>query len=258
MDKPTNYEDIYKFFRDGAISDAKHDFTLPEDKYAVVKEGLIEDTKYINYPLTPKVEDTLLNELFSNTTFDDIRRDIKTAPDSQIYLGESDILQNKYTVKLLKKNNVSDIDKLISEKSLRLNDIRDFFKSGIVNLLIDSSSIKIMELISALKSESDDEELFINLIFNRESINDPAGKITEFKKIDPKVADKLKTDVLIDRDVSDILYMKTNANLNKTALQRDKFFSKYDFNIAPVMYCQNKSNSIKSCLLYTSDAADEL
>lgn len=251
MDKPENYEHIYKFLRDGALSDARHDFAPSDDKYAVVKKGLIEDNTYEDYPLTPKMEDTFLNMLFSNTSFDAIRHDIKNAPDSQIDLNESNILQHKYTVKLLKKNNVSDINKFIGEKSLTINDIRDFFKSDIINLLIDSSSIKIMELISSLKTEENDKELFINLIFNRESINDPAGKITNFKKIDPIVANKLKTDVLIDRGVSDILYMKSDPNLNKTPLQRDKFFSKYDFNIAPVMYRQNRLNSIKSKFVST-------
>jgi hypothetical protein len=70
-----------------------------EDKYInVVKNGLINDNEFPDYPSTPKMEDTFLNLVFSNTTIDAIRQDIKNAPDSQIDLNESNILQHKYFV----------------------------------------------------------------------------------------------------------------------------------------------------------------
>jgi hypothetical protein len=259
MARVANYEEIYKFFRNGALSDAKHDFTntskgVSADHYNVIKEGLYNDPA-IETAATN--EDSFLASVFEGKTIDDIKNEAKAAPEKMININVKGLTPSKYTVKVLHKGGVANIDKIITGKLLTLTDIKDFFNSPIINILVDASAIGIMNLISSLKlgagapAAADAEKLFINLILNRECINDPGGKITEFKKLDPSVKGHLETDVLIDRDVSEILYNKNSAELNNTPLERDKFFSKYNFKMGPVMYQENKAGSLKAKFVST-------
>lgn len=260
MARVANYEEIYKFFRNGALSDAKHDFAdasriLSAEHYNVIKEGLYNDPA-IETAATN--EDSFLASVFEGKTIEDIKNEAKAAPEKMININVKGLTPSKYTVKVLHKGGVANIDKIINEKLLTLTDIKNFFNSLIINILVDASSIGIMNLISSLKrggaaadGAADAEKLYINLVLNRECINDPGGKITEFKKLDPSVKGHLETDVLIDRDVSEILYNKNSAELNHTPLERDKFFSKYNFKMGPVMYQENKAGSLKAKFVST-------
>ena len=116
---------------------------------------------------------------------------------------------------------------------------------GTVNLLIDASSVKIMETISKLtqptpkpgeKLGRDNFTLNINLLVNRESANDPAGKVVEFMKSIGGA--NVVTDILIDRDPSEIIYSKYTDIPND--LHRDKFFSLFDIKLGPLMFKQSQ------------------
>jgi hypothetical protein len=254
MARIVNYEEIYKFFRNGSLSDAKHDFTdgkkriLTEGHYDVIKSGLY------NYPAIETVatsEDLFLDSVFEGTSIDTIKVDAKAAAEKKVNINVKGLVPSKYTVKVLHKGAITNLDKIINGKLLTVTDIKEFFNTTIINFLIDASAIGIMELVSSLKGIPSSEKIFINLIFNRESINDPGGKITEFKKLDPSAKGLLETDILVDRDVSEILYTKNSDGLDHTPLERDKFFSKYDFKMGPVMYQENKAGNIKSKFVST-------
>ena len=99
---------------------------------------------------------------------------------------------------------------------------------GTANVLIDASSINIMKIISKL-TPTPGFTLNINLIVNRESANDPAGKITEFLGSTGGAA--VVTDVLFDRDPSEIIY----SSRVPSDIGRENFFSAFDLKLGPLL-----------------------
>jgi hypothetical protein len=127
----------------------------------------------------------------------------------------------------------------ITEKPIPLKDFAEYLgindTGGTLNMLIDASSINIMKVISKLTATAG-FTLNINLIVNRESANDPAGKITEFMRSkEGQSTEKEKagiiTDVLFDREPSEIIY----SNNVKSDIGRDNFFSSFDLKLGPLL-----------------------
>jgi hypothetical protein len=151
------------------------------------------------------------------------------------------------TIDGITQYNVKTFD--LTEKSIPLDIFAGILgkedTGGTVNLLIDASSVKIMETISKLtqptpkpgeKRGRDNITLDINLLVNRESANDPAGKVVEFMK--NRGGANVVTDILIDRDPSEIIYSKYTDIPND--LHRDKFFSLFDIKLGPLMFKQSQ------------------
>ena len=125
---------------------------------------------------------------------------------------------------------VSTVD--ITEAPIALNKFAEHLgineTGGTANVLIDASSINIMKIISKL-TPTPGFTLNINLIVNRESANDPAGKITEFIESTGRAA--VVTDVLFDRDPSEIIYSSRVPN----DVGRENFFSAFDLKLGPLL-----------------------
>jgi hypothetical protein len=125
---------------------------------------------------------------------------------------------------------VSTVD--ITEAPIALNKFAEYLgineTGGTANVLIDASSINIMEIISKL-TPTPGFTLNINLIVNRESANDPAGKITEFLESTGGAA--VVTDVLFDRDPSEIIY----SSRVPSDIGRENFFSAFDLKLGPLL-----------------------
>jgi hypothetical protein len=125
---------------------------------------------------------------------------------------------------------VSTVD--ITEAPIALSKFAEYLgindTGGTVNVLIDASSINIMKIISKL-TPTPGFTLNINLIVNRESANDPAGKITEFLESTGGAA--VVTDVLFDRDPSEIIY----SSRVPSDIGRENFFSTFDLKLGPLL-----------------------
>lgn len=120
----------------------------------------------------------------------------------------------------------------ITDAPIPLNKFAEYLgvndTGGTVNVLIDASSINIMKIISKL-TQTPGFTLNINLIVNRESANDPAGKITEFLGSTGGAA--VVTDVLFDRDPSEIIY----SSRVPSDIGRENFFSAFDLKLGPLL-----------------------
>ncbi|NDB86824.1 MAG: tetratricopeptide repeat protein, partial [Alphaproteobacteria bacterium] len=81
-----------------------------------------------------------------------------------------------------------------------------------VNIMIDASPIAINELISKL-TPVDGFRLNVNLVVNREAVNDPATRPSELKG---PAGDHVRCDTLYDSGQSNIIYS-----------EKDPFFTKY-------------------------------
>lgn len=244
----------FTFLKRAAVSDSKHDFYKPNIFNTTrdrddLKPGFPEVLKGLNtshhkdIPQHIDTEDEILKLVLPNDS--DIGR-LKFQLKGLHGKTNNNIdckgyTQSKYTVKLLHKHGIYDTDRL---NTLTLHDLSTFFESDILNLVIDASSLGIMKLITSLKRDPvQDKPYTINILINRETINDPAGKLSEFDKIPEELADKLSTNILIDREPYDIIYSPNSDNLHHTPLQRDKFFSIFEYKMGPVLYKQNQGNN---------------
>jgi hypothetical protein len=234
--------DQFSFLKNAAIADAKHDFfkgsqgnwaSVPG--FVNVKDGLNESQckDIAKAPGDTKSEKETL-ELVGIPDIETLKDELKDSDQIKTIHGYDNI---EYTISLLKSNTdepIFDTNKLTDQRLLSLDDITAFFGSDTINLLIDASNLGIMNLISSFKrDETNDVDLTINLLLNRESINDPAGKLTSFKDTNNA---KLKTDILLDNYQNVINYPRNSDELYTTPLEEDKFFSAMDFYLGPLTY----------------------
>lgn len=247
----------FNFLKRAACADAKHDFgdkkinlaRTPSDRpgFPEILKGL-DSSSHREIPNPIDSEDAVIQVLTAQG-IPALKANLKRSPEktATIPINGYDTRPYEYKVKLLHKGAIYDTDKMKGANSLTLHDMATFFESKDLNLVIDASSLGIMKLISGLKRDpAHDTEFSINLLVNRETVNDPAGKLTEFCKITEAVNEKLRTDVLIDREPYEIQYVRNTPGLEPVELQRDKFFSVLDFKMSPVHYQQNQHGSMKS------------
>ena len=247
----------FNFLKRAACADAKHDFgekmiNLTRDPsdipgFPEILKGL-DSSSHREIPNPIDSEDAVIR-LLTPITIPALKADLKRSPEKTVTIPINgyDTRPYNYKVKLLHKGATYDTDKMKGDYALTLHDMATFFETKDVNLVIDASSLGIMKLISSVKRHHEnDTDFSINLLVNRETVNDPAGKLTEFCKISATVNEKLRTDVLIDREPYEIQYVHNTPGLEPVDLQRDKFFSLLDFKMSPVHYKQNQHGSMKS------------
>lgn len=231
---------IKALLRVGACTDAKHDFKdMKGGFFNILLAGLPDGT-------TPELsslnEPGLLKNLHKyfegdRTPIQNLMKNLgATHKGSMIIKGYKE--ENDYAMSILKHKGNINIQDMIDLKNgnLTIKEFKDFFGTkDTVNFLIDAMSFKLMELISILKGDKG-EKVNINLIINRESLNDPATKITEFIKPSSGVSGK----ILYDRSSNAIVYPHIAT---KTGYE-NFFYSKFDFILGPLLLEQSGPKGI--------------
>ena len=259
----------FKSIKHAACADAKHDFNkkgkpfnakrvadpnkpglfdvltgIPEGE-GVIK-GIPTGREGEIKPDTLRSEDAMLEELFKETAFE--------------YEGKGDAIGNdnrkpfvkrlieamgpsysdkpitfkgingdeKYMLKILHKGD--DINTKTMGNKLTTNEYETFFDTTDINLLFDAY---VVDIVSLLKKADKTSTAILNVrsIINRELINDPAPKAYEDDK--SKTNTKINVDIMFDAEEGNISYPAIKE-IEPTDLQRDKFFSNYDFRMGPI------------------------
>ena len=235
---------IKELLRIGACTDAKHDFKdLKGEFINVLLRGLPagDDPKFSSL----KEEDLLinLNKIFRGDETTPIKNLIEEIKKNNNNLGidfNGYMEKNTYTISMLKKGTNLNVQNMIDNASLSTRDFSSFFGTNTINFLIDAASVGIMDLISTLKGEP----ININLIINRESLNDPAKKISEF---DNKRTNKsaVKAQVLYDRNPYSVDYPHISNRLS----YENYLYSAFDYELEPILIEQaGPKGAIKSTL----------
>jgi hypothetical protein len=235
---------IKALLRVGAFTDAKHDFDIgkniqKKEFIPILLEGLPEVSEN-EEPLFPSLnEPDLLKNLHKyfegdRTPIQNLMKNIGSTHKGSISIkGYKE--ENEYAVSILKHKGNINVQHMIDLKNGNLTtaEFKEFFGSeNTVNFMIDAMSFKFMELISTLKGP----KININLIINRESLNDPATKITEFIKPHSGVVGN----ILYDRSANAVVYPHIT---NKTGYE-NFFYSKFDFILGPLLLEQSGPKGI--------------
>jgi hypothetical protein len=231
---------IKALLRTGACTDAKHDFKEMKGGFfdillAGLPDGTAPDLSSLNEPALLKN----LHKYFEGdrTPIQNLMKNLgATHTGSMTIKGYKE--ENDYAVSILKHRGNINVQDMIDLKggNLTIKEFKDFFDTkNTVNFIIDAMSFKLMELISTLKGDKG-EKVNINLIINRESLNDPATKITEFIKPSSGVSGK----ILYDRSSNPIVYPHIAT---KTGYE-NFFYSKFDFILGPLLLEQSGPKGI--------------
>jgi hypothetical protein len=258
----------FKSIKHAACADAKHDFNkkgkpfnakrvadpnkpglfdvltgIPEGEGAI--KGIPTGREGEIKPDTLRSEDAMLEEIFKETAFE--------------YEGKSDAIGNdnrkpfvkrlieamgpsyedkpitfkgingdeKYMLKILHKGD--DINTKTMGDKLTTNEYETFFDTTDINLLFDAYVVDIISLLK--KAKAGTAILNVRSIINRELINDPAPKA--YEDDESKINTKINVDIMFDAEEGNISYPAIKE-IEPTDLQRDKFFSNYDFRMGPI------------------------
>lgn len=131
-----------------------------------------------------------------------------------------------------------------------------------VNIMIDASPIAINELISKL-TPADGFTLNVNLVINREAVNDPATRPCE---LNGPAGDHVRCDTLYDSGQSNIIYSEKNPFFTKYMITMGKLDIGKDPKFLKALKCKveisygekethislnpKKDNSIDTCLKF--------
>lgn len=219
-------------------------------------------TKQKDVPVLTQLhdEDSMLKELFGGSTIDftstkklarAVRKEGGTLDielQNTIYGPQSYVIKSlhsgdNYDVGLINRNSIKTrqaeenrtkpvLENPAAPQIFTQQDIADFFGSNTINLLFDAFIIDTSSIIVNAKGAG----LTVNRIVNRELINDPAPKTYEIPADDVAAARANGNvyNIIFDSCKDDIIYLHNPQDLINDELQRNKFFSKYDFRLSPL------------------------
>lgn len=165
---------------------------------------------------------------------------------------------NEYEIKLLHKkipegrNTISEpifavtsIPAMVAGDRLNTREIITFFGSNNINLLFDASVVDVLGIIRNCNKGPDNEKVVVNRLVNREIINDPAPKTYEFKKTKRPGAEgnNVEANILFDDEKEPISYSPYEGSPRE--LYRNKFYSKFNFNLSRLFIQKTKLPLIK-------------
>ena len=259
-----DHASIFEKLFNGARADAKHDFhgtafKLGEPVQRVIEAGLprIGDINLTNF--SHLEEDSFLNdilsELFSGRENTAMKNAIaKLTAESPKYFDTPYGFKgsHKYSVNILNspaahgRPKEINVDEIIKRENLPIKVFRDFIGGNILNLVIDSTSVKLFDLLKSLQQGDDAEQITVNILKNRETINDSSFKLTA---VESSSKNKVKIKLYYDSKADELQYSTTTE---ESTSYTDMFFSNYAFKLSPL------KNTVRGGLITSSSITTKI
>ena len=261
---PPDHVSLFEKLFNGARADAKHDFhgtsfKLGEPVQRIIESGLpsIGPINLTNFSQLD--EDSFLNDILPELFRGDKNTVMKNAianltAESPKYFDTAYGFKgsHKYSVNILNSPATAgrpkeiNVDEIIKRENLPIKVFRDFIGNNILNLVIDSTSIKLFDLLKSLQQGDDAEPINVNILKNRETINDASFKLTA---VESSSKNKVKIKLYYDSKLDEVQYSTTTAESTE---YHDMFYSNYAFKLSPL------KNSVRGGLVSSSSITTKI
>ena len=228
---------------EGACADSVHDFKIPK----VVKmntDGVTLGDVLLTLPSNTisraRTEHEMLQTLLKTTAGVNPIREIigkimEAKGRNEVYRLDIDGLEKfSYSINCLSHEGDNDMRSIKDKVSLQDYDIFFNLKGSPLNIVIDAQSIGMKKLFSFAKND-EKSPFVVNSIINREVINDPASKIYDVKKFEPRSG--VSYNIIRENNSENIKY--TSFDTPDSPLLRNKFYSKLDLSLSPLLNVKN-------------------
>lgn len=260
-------QDAFKRLKHGACADAYHDFKhykfnrsrVPDaqrpglgDVLAGLDEATGTPANSIPTAAGPdklRIENDMLKDLTGLDVDNVVRaflQDLISKPGFEsFYRFEGLHGVTPYRARLIGKEGEPNLQGLWRSGRLTVGDWIDRFSTTAgttsldLNFVVDAAVISMLECLKALRPTSG-KQLRVNFLMNRELINDPAPKVFKNDTSAPAAGDGVRIQFLYDASPEAITYAPNSRNLAKTDIERDKFFSKFEFQLSPLAIVPKK------------------